>query len=167
MGVTQVFNAAGVDRERFLDWHKKNPKTYKDWDGDECNEEWKQETTGKEGDLPSPFLSTEFKEAADKGLIEKEDINMLCGSWSGLSEAGEATNLNLVHLNNLDILDVNDLTKAEIKGRAGVKKALTALKGVVPGFENAKLRNIGMKIGTRDSRKIVGRYNLTEHDVKN
>jgi len=91
---------------------------------------------------------------------------MLTGSWSALSEAGEATNLNLVHLRNLDILNVNDLTQAEIKGRAGVKKALTALKGVVPGFEGAKLRNIGMTIGTRDSRKIVGRYNLTKEDVK-
>ena len=46
-------------------------------------------------------------------------------------------------------------------------KALASLKGVVPGFENAKLRNMGMTIGTRDSRKIVGAYNLTEHDVKN
>lgn len=92
---------------------------------------------------------------------------MLTGSWSALSEAGEATNLNVVNLSNLDILNVNDLTKAEIAGRAGVLKALKALKGVVPGFENAKLRNIGMTIGTRDSRKIVGRYNLTEIDVKN
>ena len=91
---------------------------------------------------------------------------MLTGSWSALSEAGEATNLNLVHLRNLDILNVNDLTQAEMKGRAGVKKALDSLKGVVPGFESAKLRNIGMTIGTRDSRKIVGRYNLTKNDVK-
>merc|ERR1711894_841364 len=45
--------------------------------------------------------------------------------------------------------------------------ALQALKAVVPGFEKAKLRNFGMKIGTRDSRKIVGRYNLTSQDVRN
>jgi len=107
-------------------------------------------------------LATEFADAAKKGLITEEDSKSLTGSWSALSEAGEATNLNLVHLNNLDILDVNDLTKAEMAGRKGVQKALTALKGVVPGFEKAKLRNIGMIIGTRDSRKIVGRYNLTE-----
>ena len=36
--------------------------------------------------------------------------------------------------------------------------ALTALKSVVPGFSSARLRNFGMTIGTRDSRKIVGRY---------
>ena len=35
--------------------------------------------------------------------------------------------------------------------------ALTALKSVIPGFSKARLRNFGMTIGTRDSRKIVGR----------
>ena len=44
--------------------------------------------------------------------------------------------------------------------------ALKALNGVVPGFEKAKLRNFGMTIGTRDSRKIIGRYDLTSEDVR-
>ena len=35
--------------------------------------------------------------------------------------------------------------------------ALTALNKVVPGFEKAKLRNFNMRIGIRDTRKIVGR----------
>ena len=64
-------------------------------------------------------------------------------------------------------LDVEDLTKAEMEGREQAMSALTALKGVVPGFGGARLRNFGMTIGTRDSRKIVGRYNLTSEDVRN
>lgn len=32
---------------------------------------------------------------------------------------------------------------------------------------NAKLRNFAMTVGTRDSRKIIGRYNLTAQDVCN
>ena len=76
---------------------------------------------------------------------------------------------------------MEDLTKAEMEGREqamhgkgygntgcgvfkGSKKnllfsllALTALKSVIPGFSKARLRNFGMTIGTRDSRKIVGR----------
>ena len=43
--------------------------------------------------------------------------------------------------------------------------ALRALKNYVPGFEKAKLRNFCMTLGVRDTRKIVGRYNLTEADV--
>jgi hypothetical protein len=45
--------------------------------------------------------------------------------------------------------------------------AIEALRCYVPGFERAKLRNFGMTLGTRDSRKIVGRYNLTGYDVRN
>lgn len=45
--------------------------------------------------------------------------------------------------------------------------AIEALRRYVPGFEKAKLRTFGMTLGTRDSRKIVGRYNLTGYDVRN
>ena len=45
--------------------------------------------------------------------------------------------------------------------------AIVALRQLVPGFETAKLRNFDMTLGYRDSRKIIGRYNLTEDDVKN
>jgi hypothetical protein len=84
-----------------------------------------------------------------------------------LTEAGEATNLNLAHLQGYDSTDVMDLTAAEMQGRQEALYALTALKKVVPGFENAKLRNFGMTIGVRDSRKIIGRTNLTSEDVRN
>ena len=82
---------------------------------------------------------------------------------------------------DVDCTDVNDLTRAEMEGRKQAMYALKALNGVVPGFENAKLRNFGMTIGTRDSRKIIGdknflnpfyissflgRYNLTSQDVR-
>ena len=35
-----------------------------------------------------------------------------------------------------------------------------------PGCENAKLRNFGMTIGIRDSRKIDAVYNMTSQDVR-
>ena len=51
------------------------------------------------------------QEAREKGVIPAEDTKDIGGSWSALSEAGEATNLNLVHLTNIDCTDVEDLTK--------------------------------------------------------
>jgi len=44
--------------------------------------------------------------------------------------------------------------------------AIEALRRYTPGFEEAKLRNFGMTLGIRDSRKLVGRYCLTGHDVR-
>ena len=107
--------------------------------------------------MRSPYLDTEFDKAREAGCIPQDDTQKIGGSWSALSNAGEATNLNLAHVMDVDCTDVNDLTKAEMEGRKQAMYALKALNGVVPGFENAKLRNFGMTIGTRDSRKIIGR----------
>ena len=84
---------------------------------------------------------------------------------SALSDHGEATNLNLVHMKGFDPLDANDLTRAEMTGRRGVLQAIKSLKKNIPGWKNTKLRNVAMTIGIRDSRKIVGKYNLTGRDV--
>jgi hypothetical protein len=164
LGATAVFNCAGVDKKKFLEYTERNPKTYKDW-----SRTWQQEGdgTGKEDDLRSPYLDLEFEKAIKEGIIpENEHTTNFGGSWSSLSDAGEATNLNLVHLKDVDVTDVQDLTKAEMDGREQTLHALEALRKCVPGFENAKLRNFGMTLGTRDSRKIVGRYNLTGDDVR-
>lgn len=164
LGVTAVFNASGVDKQRFLEYTEANPRTYKDW-----SRTWQQEGdgSGKEDGLRSPYLDTEFEEARAIGAIpDNEFTQNLGGSWSALSEAGEATNLNLVHLKGVDPTDAEDLTRAEMEGRQQTLHALQALKTCVPGFEQAKLRNFGMTLGTRDSRKIVGRYNLTGDDVR-
>eukprot|EP00930_Biecheleria_cincta_P004552 TRINITY_DN105467_c0_g1_i1.p1 TRINITY_DN105467_c0_g1~~TRINITY_DN105467_c0_g1_i1.p1 ORF type:complete len:550 (-),score=112.06 TRINITY_DN105467_c0_g1_i1:89-1702(-) len=161
MGVTTVFNVAGVNKAEFIDYTQKKPATYLDW-----SRTWEQETDGKENHLHSPYLDEQFEKAAAAGVIPQTQDVSLGGSWSALSEAGEATNLNLVHQTKVDCTDVRELTQAEIQGRAGTVHALKALRATVPGFQNAKLRNFPMTIGTRDSRKIVAKYSLTGEDVK-
>ena len=84
-----------------------------------------------------------------------------------MTYAGEATGLNLVHMKGYNPLKVKDLTEASMEGRRKAMHALTALKKFVPGFQNAKLRNFGMTLGIRDSRKIMGAYNLKKEDVFN
>jgi len=160
LGVSTIFSCSNIDKERFLKYTEDNPATYADWSG-----QWTQETSGKENQLRTPYLEKEFQKAKELGIIPK--TSSIGGSWSSLTDAGEATNLNLVYMTNYDCTDVNDLTKAEMEGRKETLHAIMALKHVVPGFEKAKLRNFGMTLGCRDSRKIIGRYNLTEDDVKN
>ena len=45
--------------------------------------------------------------------------------------------------------------------------AIEALKKYNPGCEEAKLRNFGMTLGIRDTRKIDAAYNMTADDVHN
>jgi len=161
MGVTSVFNAVGVKKDEFLKYTEDNSATYLDW-----SRTWEQETDGKENHLKSPYLDKEFQAAAQDGVIPASEADNLGGTWSALSDAGEATNLNLVHQTRVDVTDVRDLTQAEIQGRANTLHALNALRHAVPGFQDAKLRNFAMTIGTRDSRKIIGKYNLSGDDVR-
>ena len=161
MGVTVNFSCAGVNKGRFYEYVKENPSTFGDW----CKK-WEIETTDKEDDLLSPYLQEPFDQARKDGLIP-EDLPSIAGTWSTITDAGEATNLNMIYMTGYDCTDVWDLTEAEMNGRELVVYAIKALKKYVPGFEEAKLRNFGMTLGTRDSRKIIGQYNLTERDVRN
>jgi hypothetical protein len=66
----------------------------------------------------------------------------------------------------VDGTDATDLTRGEIEGRRQALHAIEALRRFMPGCEDAKLRNFGMTIGIRDTRKIEALYDLTERDVR-
>ena len=83
-----------------------------------------------------------------------------------MSDQGDLTYLNLIHLPGCDGTDPADLTRGEIEGRRQAIHAIAALRGFMPGCENAKLRNFGMTLGIRDTRKIDALYNLTAADVR-
>ncbi len=155
-GVSVSFGCSGVNRERFLAYIQKNPGRLG---------QWATQTAGKEEGLFSPYLSEPFDKARQKGEIPE---NVLTGGyWSSLTDTGEATYLNMVYMLGLDPTDLKDLTHAEIEGRKQAMLAINALKKYTPGFENARLRTFGSSLGTRESRKIVGRYLLTGDEIQN
>jgi hypothetical protein len=51
-------------------------------------------------------------------------------------------------------------------GRKQAMLAVQALQGFMPGCEDAKLRNFGMTLGIRDTRKLDALYNMTGEDVR-
>lgn len=160
MAVTVMFSCSGVNKARFLEYVRENPMRYMDW-----GKEWQIQTDGKEDELFSPYLDEPFEKAREKGIIPP-GLKSIGGTWSGISAAGDATYLNMVHMGGYDGTDLHDLTRAEIEGRRQAMLAIKALQQFAPGFANAGLRNFGMTLGIRDTRKIVGRYNLTEQDVR-
>jgi hypothetical protein len=74
--------------------------------------------------------------------------------------------MNIVHLPGVDGTDPDDLTRGEIEGRRQVMHAIAALRRYTRGCEQVRLRNFGMTIGIRDTRKIEAAYDLTEADVR-
>jgi len=151
----------GVDKKKFIEDVKANPQTYKDWESGE----WTVETTGKEDKMFSPFLRKPFEKAVKSGIIP-ENLNTISGTWGAIYDSGDLTYLNLVHLANCDGTDPADLTKFEIEGRRQALLAVNALKKFQSGCEDARLRNFGMTLGVRDTRKIDAKYNMTEWDVR-
>lgn len=162
LAASVMFSMTGVNKQRFLEDVKSNPQTYRDWAG---NAEWDIETTGKEDGLSSPFLRRPFKQAVEAGLIPRNLIT-LAGTWGTISDQGDLTYLNLIHLAGVDGTDANELTRGEIEGRRQAIHAIDALRAFMPGCEDATLRNFGMTIGIRDTRKIDAVYNLTADDVR-
>jgi hypothetical protein len=156
MPVTTSFGCSGVDVAAFLEYVKANPSRLGGW---------ATRTSGKEDDLFSTWIAEPFNKAREAREIPGDST--ILGYWGGLTEAGEATNINVAHVLGMDSTDVWDLTRAEMEGRQKAIWALEALKKYTPGFENARLRSFNSSLGTRESRKIVGEYLLTERDVKN
>jgi hypothetical protein len=162
LSASVMFSMSGVNKRRFIDAVKADPQKYRDWAG---NFEWDIVTDGKEDDLFSPFLRKPFKQAVADGLIPPNLITM-AGTWGTVTDQGDLTYLNLVHLGEIDGTDADDLTRGEIEGRRQAIHAIDALRAYMPGCEDARLRNFGMTLGIRDTRKIEALYDLTEADVR-
>ena len=162
MAASVMFHVAGVDKAKFMDDIKADPQTYKDWGG---GGEWNIETTGKEDDMFSPFLLKPFKKAIEKGLIPP-NLNTIAGTWGAMHDTGELTYMNLVHMAGCDGTDADSLTTFEIEGRRQAMLAIEALRHYNPGCDGIRLRNFGMSIGIRDTRKVDCEYNMTAQDVR-
>lgn len=104
----------------------------------------------------------------DKRAIALEGIAAGELFWDvlSISPVGESDAICLMsHLDGLDSLDPNDLTRAEFIGRYQVGKISGFLKRRMPGFAACELAAIASHIGVRESVRLVGDYLLTEQDV--
>ena len=159
MGVTVNFGCSGVDINKFftylLEKIQKKPKflSY-----------FKQSGELFFMDDFTCFLEPINRANKEDGLPESIPIKKI---WNQYVELGIINSFNGIHISEIDCTDVFDLTKAEIEGRRRIFKLINSLRRRTPGFENVRLKNIGSSLGTRESRKIIGKYNITEYDVKN
>lgn len=162
MAASVMFHLAGVDKSAFLQGVADDPQTYRDWAAGEFSAD---ETAEKDADLYSPYLGKPFAKAIADGLLP-DHLNTIGGTWGAMHDTGELTYMNLVHLAGCDGTDPDSLTRFEIEGRRQAMLAIEALRRYTPGCETARLRNFGMTLGIRDTRKIDAVYNLTEADVR-
>jgi hypothetical protein len=65
----------------------------------------------------------------------------------------------------VDGTDAGQLSAAELEGRRQVVDFFDFLRSDVPGFERAYILEIAPQVGIRETRRVVGGYQLTEEDV--
>ena len=162
MAASVMFHLAGVNKKAFLAGVQQDPQTYKDWSG---GGEWVIQTSGKEDNMFSPFIRKPFLRAMEEGVIPNH-LKTIGGTWGAMHDSGELTYMNLIQLDNIDGTDPDSLSAGEVEGRRQAMYAIEALRRYMPGCERARLRNFGMSIGIRDTRKIDAQYNMTEEDVR-
>lgn len=77
---------------------------------------------------------------------------------------------NLTQLSNPDGspvsgLDVAQLSHGEIQGRQQARDTFAFIRNEAPGFADSYIVDLAPQIGVRETRRIVGRYQLTEADI--
>jgi ribulose 1,5-bisphosphate synthetase/thiazole synthase len=65
----------------------------------------------------------------------------------------------------VDGTDVHQLSAGEIEGRRQVIETFDFIRDYQPGFEQSYVVDNGVSLGIRESRRIVGPYQLTEDDI--
>ena len=133
------------------------------------------------------FRMVEFQYAAFEGYVREhpDQWGGVHGLWDLIRQATEASELNLaredllmfgtpheheVAINSTRVTqvlgtDVWDLTYAEWEGRRQMRQIAAFLRKYVPGFETAYVAQSGVHVGVRETRRIVGEYQLTADDL--
>ena len=89
--------------------------------------------------------------------------------WQSLSfvstPAGTDAICLMSRIVDINALSEHDASRAEEEGRRQIASIVPFLNREIPGFERAVLANIAERVGVRETRRIRGRYRLTEEDI--
>jgi glycine/D-amino acid oxidase-like deaminating enzyme len=84
--------------------------------------------------------------------------------WIIALPAADCAAVQLTHVYRLNPLDPSDLTAGTVEARRQAAEAVEVLRHV-PGLRNVRLRRTAAQIGVRETRRVVGRYQLSLDDL--
>ena len=137
--MTLMFRMAEFHRAAFEQYVKENPK------------EWR----GVHGLWDLVRKAT----AAGELKLPREDI-----LFFATPNEGEVS-VNSTRVTRVNGTDVWDLSYAEWKSRQQMRQIAAFLREYVPGFEESYVVQSGVNVGVRETRRIIGDYQLSVDDV--
>ncbi|NLK38757.1 MAG: FAD-dependent oxidoreductase [Clostridiales bacterium] len=102
-----------------------------------------------------------YKEFQKKGLIKNTRENILSFKFP----VDNVRHFNTTRVIGYDPTDVEQLTVAEFEARKQMFEMYRFLRDNVEGCENCKLIESAPEIGIRESRRIIGYYEITADDI--
>ena len=75
--------------------------------------------------------------------------------------------INTTRIIGVDSTDPEQVSAALLEGRRQIEEVFNFIRKYVPGGENAQICGVADQLGVRESRHIVGRYQMTADDVLN
>ena len=101
-----------------------------------------------------------IEKALGEGFFSSNDHHV-----PGLFQVGETTGmLNAGHIFRMNAVRGRSLSEGMMRGRRLVQEFLAFYRNYVPGCEHAELVTTGSLMGVRESRRIVGEYELNYGD---
>ena len=104
-----------------------------------------------------------WKRAQDNG--DMRPFQSVAMGWWYTPTRPDQLGVNFTHVIGIDTTSAADLTKATIEGRKQAYEAIAVFRKYVGGLENCYMLSTPNTIGTRESRRITGKYLLTKEDV--
>lgn len=99
-------------------------------------------------------------QAQDDGIaIPRELVSFF------ISPYPDEVTVNMTRVIDIDPLDPDDLTRAEVEARGQAMRLVAFFRARVPGFAHARIAATATQIGVRETRRIVGDYTLTRDDI--
>ncbi len=142
MGGTLVYGLNDVDVEKFEKMVDEDPTARYPYTHKMCYMGFKK---AEEDGVATPYP---MRKAFVYNRVEKRALPALNHAWIPV-----------------DGTDVLSLTRAEIDSRKGILEGIEVMRRYYDGMENAKLQKFSMSIGIRETRRIVGEYQLNLRDV--
>jgi FAD-dependent oxidoreductase family protein len=104
-----------------------------------------------------------WKEAQDNGDMEPFQDGIM--GWWHTNTRPDQLGINFTHIFGKDCTKMEDLTYATIEGRRQAFQCVDVYRKYIPGMEDCWMSHSAAVIGTRESRRIVGEYVITEQDL--
>jgi len=110
----------------------------------------------------------EFDQPAAFRAIDREAKKIMGGSWDKWWLKTPLPGIvwcNCPHMTGLDGINVEDLTRADFRGRERIAALLAFIREKLPGFERTFVVDVAPQIGVRQTRLLDGVYVMTKEDV--